>query len=171
MDGYADRLSARGPSLSEDGEAHTGSLHIVRLATPAEAEVFAYQEPFHAAGLYAEVMIRRWQDLLGRTVREYETESDDPMFLVLAHAEAPLDGFAEAHRSFAAKHRSRMAVYGSMFSTDGGTWRGFAEILQLPSRAAVEAVLAEDPVIGAGAIARLDVRRWAVGGRSQGPSR
>ncbi len=165
MDGYADRLLARGPSLSEDGAEHAGSLHIVRLATREEAEAFVYREPFHAAGLYAEVMIRSWQDLLGRTMREYETRSDDPMFLVLAHADAPMDGFVDAHRGFAAKHRDRMVVYGSMFSPDGGAWRGFAEILQMPSRAAVEAVLAEDPVISHGAIARLDVHRWCVGGR------
>src|SRR5579864_8481606 len=134
MDGYADRLSARGPSLSDDAEEHTGSLHIVRLATPEETEVFAYREPFYAAGVYSEVMIRRWRNLLGRTMWEYETSSDNPMFLVLAHADAPMDGFADAHRSFAAKHRNRMVVYGSMLSTDGSVWQGFAEILQVPSR-------------------------------------
>jgi uncharacterized protein YciI len=29
MDRFPDRLVARGPTLSADGEAHTGSLHIV----------------------------------------------------------------------------------------------------------------------------------------------
>jgi hypothetical protein len=32
MDGYADRLVARGPTLSDDGERHTGSVHVVYAA-------------------------------------------------------------------------------------------------------------------------------------------
>jgi uncharacterized protein YciI len=51
MDGYADRLLIRGPTLSADGEEHTGSLHIVRLDTGVEMETFAYQEPFYRAGV------------------------------------------------------------------------------------------------------------------------
>jgi uncharacterized protein YciI len=165
MDIYADRLIARGPSLSEDGEAHTGSLHIVRLATPEETDVFAYREPFYAADVYQDVTIRRWQNLLGRTMWEFETNSDDPMFLILAHADAPMAGFADAHRSFAAAYRDRMVVYGSMLSMDDGAWKGFAQIVQVPSRAAVETLVADDPVIGAGGIAHVEVYRWCVGGR------
>src|SRR5262249_48543967 len=45
-DGYGDRLLTRGPTLSDDGEEHTGSLHIVRLDGIADTAVFAYQEPF-----------------------------------------------------------------------------------------------------------------------------
>jgi uncharacterized protein YciI len=165
MDGYADRLIARGPTLSDDGEAHTGSLHIVRLPTPGETEVFAYREPFYAAGVYQDVTIRRWQNLLGRTMWEFESTGDDPMFLVLAHAAAPMVDFADAHRSLAAAHRSRTVVYGAMLSIDDGAWTGFAQIVQMPSRAAVEKLLAEDPVIGSPAIARCEVHRWCVGGR------
>ena len=165
MDGYADRLQARGPSLSDDGEEHTGSLHIVRLATPEETDVFAYREPFYAGGVYQDVMIRRWENLLGRTMWEFETKSDDPMFLILAHAGVPMAGFAEAHRSFAAAHRARTVVYGSMLALDDSAWTGFAQILQMPSRAAVEKLIAEDPVIASSAIARCEIHRWCVGGR------
>ena len=165
MDNYADRLTARGPSLSDDGEAHTGSLHIVQLDRPEDAQIFAYREPFYAAGVYQDVTIRRWQNLLGRTMWEFETNSDDPMFLILAHADAPMAGFVEADRSFAAAYRDRTVVYGSMFSMDDGAWTGFAQILQMPSRAAVERLVAEDPVIASPAIARCEIHRWCVGGR------
>jgi uncharacterized protein YciI len=165
MDDYADRLIARGPSLGDDGEAHTGSLHIVRLATPEETEVFAYREPFYAAGAYEDVTIRRWQNLLGRTMWEYQANNDDPMFLILAHAASPMAGFAEAHRSFAAAHRNRTVVYGSVLAMDDGAWTGFVQILQMPSRAAVEKLVAEDPVIASPAIARHEIHRWCMGGR------
>jgi len=165
MDNYAGRLKARGPCLSDDGEAHTGSLHIVQLATPAEIDVFAYQEPFYAAGVYSDVTIRRWENLLGRTMWEYETSSDDPMFLILAHADTPMAGFVAAHRSFAAAYRDRTVVYGSMLSVTDNAWQGFAQIVQVPSRADVEKLLAEDPMIASGRVARVDVHRWCVGGR------
>lgn len=31
LDGFADRLVARGPTLSDDGTQHTGSTHVVDL--------------------------------------------------------------------------------------------------------------------------------------------
>lgn len=165
MDDYADRLKARGPTLSADGEEHTGSLHIVDLATPEEVEVFPYREPFYAAGAYADVMIRRWEKLLDRSMCDYRTDSDDPMFLVIAHAGAPIAEFADMHRSFAAQHLSRTVVYGSMRMPEGGEWTGFAAVLQMPSLEDVEKIVADDPVITSSAIAHHEIHRWEMGGR------
>ena len=52
MDGYADALIARGPTLTEDGEETTGSLHIVDLPDVAAARSFAYDEPYYRAGAF-----------------------------------------------------------------------------------------------------------------------
>ncbi|MDX3596448.1 YciI family protein [Streptomyces sp. ID03-2B] len=52
MDRFADGLIFRGPTLSDDGEEHTGSVHVVDLADRAAAERFATEEPFWKAGLY-----------------------------------------------------------------------------------------------------------------------
>ena len=54
MDGHASRVIARGPTLTPDGNQHTGSLHIVELAADEDAETFAYQEPFYTVGVYEE---------------------------------------------------------------------------------------------------------------------
>ena len=62
MDRYADRLLTRGPTLSDDGEQHTGSLHIVRLDSVAETGNFAYQNvAIHADG------DRRWARYEGKS--------------------------------------------------------------------------------------------------------
>ena len=45
MDGWADVLVARGPVLSNDGERHAGSVHVVDLPDLA-AHRFADEEPF-----------------------------------------------------------------------------------------------------------------------------
>jgi uncharacterized protein YciI len=148
MDSYADRLLTRGPTLSDDGEEHTGSLHIVRLGGIGETETFAYQEPFYRAGCYSAVMIRRWHDRVGRSMRDYKPANDDPLFLIL--------GETEASPGLAAKLADRAAVYGSTVSVDGTDRPGFAAILQAPSRDSVGALLG-------GMTAEL--HRWRIGGR------
>src|ERR1700712_6092354 len=66
MDAYADRMIARGPTMDEAREVATGSVHIVDLPDAEAVRVFAYEEPNYLAGVYREVMVRRWQNLLGR---------------------------------------------------------------------------------------------------------
>ena len=53
MDGWADVLVARGPVLSNDGERHAGSVHVVDLPDLAAAHRFADEEPFARAGWYS----------------------------------------------------------------------------------------------------------------------
>jgi uncharacterized protein YciI len=148
MDDYADRLLTRGPTLSDDGEEHTGSLHIVRLSGIGETEAFAYQEPFYRAGCYIAVMIRRWHDRVGRSMRDYKPANDDPLFLILGEAAASPD--------LAVKLGERAAVYGDTETVDGPARPGFAAILQAPSRHSVSALLG-----GTAA----EIHRWRIGGR------
>jgi len=146
MDGYADRLLTRGPTLSDDGEEHTGSLHIVRLSGVAETEIFAYQEPFYRAGVYGSVTILRWQDKLGRSIRDFQPLSDDPLFLVIGPGTPDL-----------ARLRDRSAAYGWTKAIGQTAWTGFAAILQAPSRDTIDTLLTYTPA--------AEIRRWRVGGR------
>lgn len=66
MDRFADRLVLRGPTLSEDGVHHTGSVHVVDLADRPGAERFATEEPYWRAGLYRDVTAVRTVVLLDR---------------------------------------------------------------------------------------------------------
>ncbi|BAL88474.1 hypothetical protein AMIS_32540 [Actinoplanes missouriensis 431] len=42
MDRFADQMIARGPTLTDDGETATGSLHIVDLPDPTTVTTFGY---------------------------------------------------------------------------------------------------------------------------------
>jgi uncharacterized protein len=57
MDRFADRLILRGPTLSDDGAEHTGSVHVVDLPDQASAERFAAEEPFQQAGLFQRIIV------------------------------------------------------------------------------------------------------------------
>lgn len=148
MDGYAERLLVRGPTLSEDGEEHTGSLHIVQLDSIADTETFAYQEPFYRAGAYEAVTIRRWHDKLGRAMRDFKPKDDDPLYLVLGETATPPE--------LPTRHRDRLAAFGWTEALDGTAWTGFAAILQAPNPSAVGTLLAGSTI---------EIHRWCVGGR------
>lgn len=47
MDQYARELIARGPTLTNDGQTATGSVHILDLPEPAHARQFAFNEPYY----------------------------------------------------------------------------------------------------------------------------
>ena len=97
MDQYEAELIARGPTLADDGDTPTGSVHIVDLPDAAAARAFAFDEPNYQAGIYRDVLLRRWRNILGRTMwdfpggpeigRRYRTPSTDP-----AHDPAPALG-------------------------------------------------------------------------------
>jgi uncharacterized protein YciI len=162
MEGYSDRLRVRGPTLSADGEVHTGSLHIVALSSLAETETFAYQEPYYKAGCYGEVIIRRWHDRLGRPIGDFKSqgrEGDEPLFLILGDG-VPGARPPEPPRDLAPGHRDQLAAYGWTQSLDGAQWTGFAAVLPASALDVINALLADAPLI-----ASLAVHRWCVGGR------
>ena len=72
MDRYAAEMIARGPTLTDDGETATGSVHILDLPDPSAARTFAFEEPGYQAGAYRDVLLRRWHNSLGRTMWDFE---------------------------------------------------------------------------------------------------
>jgi len=70
IDHYETELIARGPSFTDD-ETATGSVHIVDLLDAAAARAFAFDEPNYQAGVYRDVLVRRWRNLLDRTMWEF----------------------------------------------------------------------------------------------------
>ena len=171
MDGYADAMIARGPTFAEDGATPTGSLHIVDLPDADAARAFAHDEPYYRAGVFGDVMIRRWRNSLGRTMWEYGGDHDAVHFLVIGHAGAGVgavgDDLCAARRAHLAERgdADRVIVCGPLISDDGSRWAGTAATLALESRAAVEELLAGDPLVSAGLYERVEIHPWSFGGR------
>ena len=85
MDRFAGRLILRGPTLSDDGNEHTGSVHVVDLADRAGAERFATEEPYWQAGLYRQVTVARAVVLHNLKPTEGQPESGAPNALITGH--------------------------------------------------------------------------------------
>jgi uncharacterized protein YciI len=76
MDRYATEMIARGPTFASDGETPTGSVHIIDLPDPAAGRAFAFDEPNYQAGVYRDVLLRRWRNTLERTMWDFPRRPD-----------------------------------------------------------------------------------------------
>ena len=166
MDRFADRMTARGPTLAGDRETWTGSLHIVDLPGDDAAREFVEREPFNRAGLFEGHVIRRFENLLGRTMWEFPGDSVDPRFLVLAHlhAEEGDRAWAVSRAGFTALPRECLIVHGELSTLDESAPAGVVLALQAPTLGAVEAILGKGPAsLGEGV--DVEIHDWEFGGR------
>jgi uncharacterized protein len=152
MDRYEKELIARGPTFAADGTA-TGSVHIVDLPDAAAARAFAFDEPNYQAGVYRDVLVRRWRNLLGRTMWEFPGgRKGGNRYLVLGL------GAGSSEESVPAD-RDELIAYGPLLSDDGATWLGTAALIRAVGPAQARATL------DLARYAHIEVHNWEFGGR------
>src|SRR5690242_16496215 len=147
-------MIARGPTLDDDGDAATGSVHIVAVPDPAAARAFAFDEPNYQAGVYRDVLLRRWRNTLGRTMWDFpggRTGGDRYLALGL--------GSGEAADLSCPPQQDDLVAYGPLLSDDGSTWLGTAVLVKAPDRDTARRVLTAERY------ADIEVHRWQFGGR------
>ena len=150
-------------------------MHMVDLPDAQAARVFAFQEPFYRAGVYGDVLARRWRNALGRTM------GTTPPSPAMTGASWSSVAASRAWRRPARPWRRRSGagsaspatatafiLRGPLLSDDGAAWLGSALLVQLGDRAAVEAMLAGAPYVQAGLYASVEIHDWQFGGRHQG---
>ena len=59
LERHRDILVLGGATLAEDGVTRTGSVLIINVASRAEADAFAREEPFRKAGVFAQHTVTR----------------------------------------------------------------------------------------------------------------
>ena len=152
MDGYAAEMIARGPTFDENDEA-TGSVHVLDLPDPAAARAFAFDEPNYQAGVYRDVLIRRWRNALGRTMWDFPggREGGDRYFVLGLGAGEAAD--------LAVPPTDELIAYGPLLSDDGTAWLGTAALIRAAGPAEARAILT------AGRYADIEVHNWGFGGR------
>ncbi|MFI6356276.1 YciI family protein [Streptomyces sp. NPDC050743] len=154
MDRFDKEMIARGPALTSDGEVPTGSVHIVDLPDPAAARAFAFDEPGYQAGMYRDVLLRRWRNMLGRTMWDFPGgRTGGRRYLVLGL------GQGRAADLTVPPDRNELIAYGPLLSDDGNTWLGTAALLRAPDPDTARAVLTVDRY------AEIEVHDWQFGGR------
>lgn len=156
MDSFDRQLIARGPTLDPAGEAPTGSVHIVDLPDAAAARSFAFDEPYYQAGVYRDVLLRRWRNLLGRTMWEFPGgQRGAHRYFVLGLAQDAGGGPTAPPAD-----TGDLIAYGPLRSDDGRATLGMAVLLRAPDPQAARRILGGDRY------AEVQVHDWDFGGRA-----
>ena len=154
MDRYAKEMIARGPTFAGDGGTPAGSVHIVDLPAPAAARAFAFDEPNYQAGVYRDVLLRRWRNTLGRTMWDFPGgRTGGNRYLVLGL------GTGQAADLAVPPGQNELIAYGPLLSDDGTTWLGTAALTQAPDPDTARAILTPQRY------ADIEVHNWQFGGR------
>src|SRR5215469_8082075 len=154
MDGFAEQMIARGPTLTDDHETATGSVHILDLPDSAAARAFAFDEPNYQGGVYRDVLLRRWRNTLGRTMWDLPGgRTDGNRYLVLGL------GAGQAADLAVPPDRSELIAYGPLLSDNGTTWLGTAVLVRASTPDQARAALTPDRY------ADIEVHNWTFGGR------
>ena len=154
MDQYQAEMIARGPTLAADGDTPTGSVHILNLAGPAAARAFAFDEPNYQAGIYRDVLLRRWRNLLGRTMWDFAGGQDGGnRYLVLGL------GTGQPADLAVPPGQHELIAYGPLMSDSGAAWLGTALLIRAPDPDKARSILTPDRY------ADIEVHSWEFGGR------
>ena len=168
MDGFAESMIARGPTLGADRETATGSLHVLGLQNVDAVHDFVAREPNNCAGIYAEHSVWRFENLLGRTMWEFSGAAEEPRFLIIARSRRD-DMTGESGRlvgpgSRSRELRERLILYGALTSLQDAELVGVALAVQAREREAVDALL-EEARVGLSAFRDIEIHDWEFGGR------
>ena len=163
MDGFADAMIARGPTLAPDRETATGSLHVLGLPNAAAATEFVAREPNNRAGVYAEHRIWAFDNLLGRTMWEFTGQAGEHRFLIIAHSGGAA-AIPVATVPIPPELRGRLILYGTLAEPASGEVTGVAVALQAPGKDAVMALL-RDGGMRLDEFPVVEVHDWEFGGR------
>jgi len=156
MDRFVSSMIARGPTFANDGTL-TGSVHILDLPDPATARAFAFDEPCYQAGAYRDVLLRRWHNVLGRTMWDFRGgRPGNNQYLVLGFTPEP------AATATALPRSEELIVGGPLLSDDGSLVLGAAVLLEAPGPDEARKFLSDDRFTG------IEVHQWRFGGRPEG---
>jgi uncharacterized protein YciI len=154
MDQFRKQMIARGPTLADDGVTPTGSVHILDLPDPAAARAFAFDEPNYQAGVYRDVLLRRWRNTLSRTMWDFAGgRTGGKRYLVLGLSTG------EAADVAAPPGPYELISYGPLLSDNGTSWLGTAALVRAPDPDIARASLTTDRYVG------IEVHSWQFGGR------
>ncbi len=165
MDAFGQTMIARGPLFASDVDLTSeesddapaaGSVHVLDLPDAAAARAFAFDEPYYQAGVFRDVLLRRWRNLLGRTMWQYPGGAEGGRrFLVLGLG--VIDAATNTLQT--PDDVEDLIAYGPLLSDDGKVWLGTAALVRATDAAAALAVLEPGRYEGVEALA------WTFGGR------
>lgn len=170
FDDHVDHFIARGATRSDDNVAFYSSVLFVSFPDWDAVREFVGNEPHNLNGVYKEVNVCRWGNPLGKLQRDFSRQDSDTYWYIRGVSKPGMNDrrnqLVDAHVAYFKPYDDgNFIVRGGMRDDAGETWQGSANLIKLPSRAAVEDFLSQEPFYVNGLYESVLVQRYIFGGR------
>ena len=167
LDKYRAQTWFSGPLFTDDGTSAIGSLRFIEFPDRAAAQTYIDTDPYTTEGIFESVDVVRWQPALEHRQLTYARKDDTMQFIVqctdVAGSAALRDSLREAHRDYLDARADMVIARGPLQTDDGATVTGSALLLDVADRAAVDALLADEPFTTGGTYENVTIDRWVFG--------
>jgi hypothetical protein len=162
VDFFVYSRDAPGTTLRDDSELL--EAHWSYMDTFAESMIA--REPNNCAGVYADHVIWRFENLLGRTMWAFSGAADEPRFLIIARLDRNQTRSIHPipHGYLQPDLRARLIIYGVLSTLEDAVPVGVALAVHAPDRDAAAALL-EDGRTGFAVFQDVEIHNWELGGR------
>ena len=170
FDEHRDHFVARGATQTDDGQRTLSSVLFLEFDDWDGVRTFVDNEPHNRNGVYGDIRIKRWNNALGRTQRDFPRREGQVCWYIrgfgVPGSNDRRNKLVDAHRTYFAPYDGdRFIVRGGVLDDAGELWEGSANLIALPSRAAVEDFLSREPFYTNGLYEHVLVERYKFGGR------
>ncbi|NQU69721.1 MAG: hypothetical protein HQ514_04180 [Rhodospirillales bacterium] len=170
FDNHRDNFIARGATATDDLKQILSSVIYVEFESWDDVRAFVEAEPLNSNGVYQEVIIRRWRNGLKRGQRDFPRRDGQVYWYVRGYGKpgshARREETVAAQQAYLAPYDETVIVArGPILDDDGKEWQGSANLICMPSRAELEAFLADWPYCQNGLYERVQIERYRFGGR------
>ncbi len=167
LDKYRDNTWFSGPIFTDDGASAIGSLRFIEFPDRMAAVQYIDADPYSQAGIFESVDIQHWQPALDHRQLTYARQEGTQQFIVhcadVADSAALREPLRDAHRDYLNQRADSVVARGPLKTDDGGTVVGSALLLNGKDRAAIEALLTDEPFNKAGVYGHVSIERWLFG--------
>ena len=165
---YNDDLIARGPVMDANNHSEViGSIHIVDLPDAGAVETFVHDEPFADAGLFREIIVKRFRLELNRTQFSFQSTGDYPRFFIYCTASidkiAPDDALTRAHQAYMLEFDQHVICHGALLGRRGD-WQGKVFFVEFSDERKAREFLESEPLNLGGLYNNTKFHRWTMGG-------
>ena len=165
---YNNDLIARGPVMDANNQSEViGSIHIVDLPDAGAVERFVHDEPFADAGLFREIIVKRFRLELNRTQFSFQSTGDYHRFFIYCTASidkiAPDDALTRAHQVYMSEFDQHVICHGALLGRRGD-WQGKVFFVEFSDERKAREFLENEPLNLGGLYNNTKFHRWTMGG-------
>lgn len=166
---HSRQIRFAGPMFADDGETRSGTWFMIDAAERAAAEAFIAGEAFNRAGMFGDVVIKRFVDTSTERRRQVDIASDPTLQMFIcefvdgAHTALVRRTAGAAHNKYLEQSAKHIVVCGFSVTDDGSRLIGALAIVVAANRTTADAFVAADPMVQARAYADVRTDRWRFG--------